>query len=200
MELERRRKAEGGFTFIEVMVVIILIALFAGAVGGTYSGPYKRMLLNKAARDVLLAAKYARTAAVEEQKMCKLVLDTVNRQVIVRVENWDAETGQTSESETRNAYWRTAKLGGDAQFEMVIVDKGEEEGTVATENQGEYTVTFRPDGMAENAVIQVGDGKKHYVVTISEATGLAKVVEGIATQFKSDTIDLDETGSETRTK
>ena len=182
------------------MVVIILIALFAGAVGGAYSGPYKRMLLNKAARDVLLAAKYARTAAVEQQKVCKLVLDIVNRQVMVRVVNWDEETGQTSESETRNADWRTSKLGGDAQFERVVVDKGDVEGAATPEDQGEYTVTFKPDGTAENTVIQVGDGTKHYVVTISEATGLAKVVEGIATEFKSDSIDLDDTGAATSTK
>jgi prepilin-type N-terminal cleavage/methylation domain-containing protein len=189
------RKARGGFTFIEIMVVIVLIALFAGAVGGAYSGPYKRMLLNKAARDVLLAAKYARTAAIEQQKVCKLVMDTINGLVMVRVVDWDEEAGQASESETRNAYWRTSKLGGDARFEMVMVDRNEED-AATTDGMDEYTVTFDPDGTAENAIIQVGDGKKHYTVTISEATGLAKVAEGIATEFKSDTIDLDDAGAE----
>jgi hypothetical protein len=112
--------------------------------------------------------------------------------VLVLVENWDEENSQTTVSETKNAYWRTVALGGDAQFELVAVDKSDMDISQADEAEGTFTVRFRQDGTAQNAVIQIGDGARHYVVTISEATGLAKVEEGVATDFKSDTIDLDQ--------
>jgi Tfp pilus assembly protein FimT len=176
-----------------VIVVIVLMALFAGAVGGAYTGPYKSMMLKKAARDVLLAAKYARGTAVEQQKVCVLTIDAANRQVMVMVENWDEENSQTVASETKNAYWRTVSLGGDAQFEMVAVDQSDMDVSQAAEGEGIFTVRFRQDGTSQNAVIQVGDGTRHYVVTVSEATGLARVEEGVATDFKSDTIDLEQT-------
>lgn len=187
------RKAGSGFTIIEVIVVIVLIALFAGAVGGAYSGPYKSMMLKKAARDVLLAAKYARSTAVEQQKVCILTVNAIDRQVLVMVESWDEDSSQTVASETKNAYWRTVTLGGDAQFELVAVDQSDMDVSQVDQADGVYTVRFRQDGTAQNAVIQVGDGSRHYVVTISEATGLARVDEGIATDFKSDTIDLEQT-------
>jgi prepilin-type N-terminal cleavage/methylation domain-containing protein len=195
-----RQKAKGGFTFIEVIVVIVLIALFAGAVGGAYSGPYKSMMLKKAARDVLLAAKYARGTAVEQQKICRLSIDAVNRTVMVTVESWDEENSETVASETKNAYWKTVTLGGDAQFELVAVDKSDVDAGETSESEGQYSVRFMPDGTAENTVIQVGDGARHYVVMVSEATGLARVEEGAATEFKSDTIDLEQTASGTGTK
>jgi Tfp pilus assembly protein FimT len=187
----KERRAGGGFTIIEIIVVIVLIALFAGAVGGAYSGPYKTMLLKKAARDVLLAAKYARGTAVEQQKVCVLTINAVDKQVMVMVENWDEDSGATTATETKNSTWRTVTLGGDAQFEVVAVDQSDMDPSQVDQAEGVYTVRFRQDGTSQNAVIQIGDGTRHYVVTISEATGLAKVEEGLATDFKSDTVDLE---------
>jgi prepilin-type N-terminal cleavage/methylation domain-containing protein len=189
-----RRNATGrGFTIIEMIVVITIIALLAGAVGGRYIKPYKRALLNKAARDVLLAARYARTAAVEQQKICRLVLDPALGQIAVRVESWNEEQEQTTESEVRNQYWRTVSLAGDARLEMVLVQASEYDAAgYQSPDTGEYAVVFRPDGTADNALIQVGDGIKHYLITISGTTGLPRVEEGTAEEFRGDTIDLDE--------
>jgi len=44
----------------------------------------------------------------------------------------------------------------------------------------------------EAALIQVGDGTRHYVITISAMTGRAVVTEGVAEEFGQDTVDLDE--------
>ena len=45
------RNTRCGFTIIEVLVVITIIALIAGVGGGFYIGTYKRMLVEKAARE-----------------------------------------------------------------------------------------------------------------------------------------------------
>jgi type II secretion system protein H len=192
MGRSRRQVVARGFTLVEILVVIMLIAIVASAAGGFYSGPYKRMQVHKGARDVLLAAKYARAAAVEQQKQVKLVVEAESRKISVRVENWDEETSQASESEVKNQYWRTTALGGDAQFEVVTVDRSDVDAGVRVDAPGETTVAFRPDGSAENAVIQVGDGMKHYTIIVSGTTGIARVIEGTTQDVKSDTVDLDE--------
>jgi hypothetical protein len=82
-------------------------------------------------------------------------------------------------------------LQGDVQFELVMVDKGDDEETLNSV-PGEEIVKFRPDGTAEAALIQIGDGTRHYVITISGMTGKVVVTEGVAEDFGQDTIDLDE--------
>ncbi len=54
---KRKQYTKRGFTIIEVLVVITIIALIAGVGSGFYIGTYKRMLVEKAARDFFLAAK-----------------------------------------------------------------------------------------------------------------------------------------------
>lgn len=187
------RKTKGyGFTIVELLVVITLMALLVGAVGGTYTKAYKSMTLKKAAREVLLAAKYARMTAVEQQKVCDLIVDAANRRVLVSVEEWDQESGQAVTSEVKNQYWRTVTLGGDVMFEAAEVDKTDSDEAFWYGESGQERVRFRPDGTAENAVIQIGDGVRHYVIAISGATGIARVIEGVAEDIPSDTIDLDE--------
>ena len=58
---------KSGFTIVELLVVITIIALLAGIGGGFHIGTYKRMLVEKTARDLFLAAKYARIMAIENR-------------------------------------------------------------------------------------------------------------------------------------
>ncbi len=57
-----------GFTIVEMLVVVVIIALIASVGGGIYVGTYKRMLVEKAARDFVLAAKYATIPAENKVK------------------------------------------------------------------------------------------------------------------------------------
>ena len=52
---------ECGFTLVEVLVVVVIIGLLGGLGGGVYIGTYKKLLVEKAARDFFLTAKYARS-------------------------------------------------------------------------------------------------------------------------------------------
>ena len=52
--------------------------------------------------------------------------------------------------------------------------------------------SFSPDGTAQTALVQIGDGKNHLTVSISAVTGRSKVYSDTADNVKSDTIDLDE--------
>jgi len=53
------------------------------------------------------------------------------------------------------------------------------------------TIIFLPDGTAQSAVVQIGDEKTHYTVSINAATGKAKLVSGTVENVKVSTVDLD---------
>jgi hypothetical protein len=55
----------------------------------------------------------------------------------------------------------------------------------------EQKVIFLPNGSAESAVLQIGDGKSHYTVAVVAATGKATLSSGTAKEIDTVSIDLD---------
>ena len=49
-----------------------------------------------------------------------------------------------------------------------------------------------PDGTAQSAVVQIGDGRNHYAASIAAGTGRVKVYEGTAEAVEAVSIDLDD--------
>ena len=58
------------------------------------------------------------------------------------------------------------------------------------EQEGSYVV-FRPDGTADSALIDIGNGTKNYVVFISAATGKVKILDEDIEELPEMVIDLD---------
>lgn len=179
----RKLTGTGGFTLIELLLVISLVVLLAGLGGNRYVVAYKRMLVEKAAKDIYLMAKYARVLAIEKRMDCKLVLDEAGKRFFLT-----SGYGET-ESVITDRYSKPQELGGDVEFEAVEVTS-----TVETDHdiwEGVKMVVFRSDGTADTAIIQLGDGKNHYSVYVMAATGKAKVMFGEAGDVPIDIIDLD---------
>lgn len=195
---ERRGKPNGirlvlntsGFTVVEVLLVVVIIALIASVSGGFYAGTYKNMLAKKSARDFLLAAKYAKITAIERQSPCKIEVDTANNRFGLVIEQFNEETGETEQVMVRDFYFKPVKFGGDIKFEDIRIKSADsEEGFEADEQN---TIVFSPNGTARSALVQIGDGKNHYTVSISAATGRAKMHFGTAKEVKTNTVDLDQ--------
>jgi prepilin-type N-terminal cleavage/methylation domain-containing protein len=178
-----------GFTIAELLMVILIISLIAGVGGGLYVGTYKRMLAEKAARDIVLAAKYARIMAVEQQKPYKMQLDPINNGIQLTLDEISEETEEVEQVVVRDAFFKSVQFGGDVKFEDIkIIPAGSE---TLTDVEEQTAIVFSPHGTAQTAVIQVGDGKNHYTVQIHAATAKAKMDFGIAKEVKSITIDLE---------
>jgi len=183
-----------GFTLAEVLVVVVIISLLAGLGGGIYVGTYKRMLVEKAARHLVLTAKYARIMAIEKQTQYKIQLDIANNGFHVVTTQWDEEAEQTEQIVVKDAYCKPVEFEGDVKFEDVQITPT---GLETTTDDEEQAIVFSPDGTAQPAVIQIGDGKTHYTISISTATGRAKMYFGavedlkIGTDVRIGTIDLD---------
>jgi len=175
-----------GFTIIELMLVVSIIALLAGASGAMYFGTYKRMLVEKAAKEVLLAAKYARVIAVEKQTRCKMMLDDTNNSFLLTVAGTDSQA-PGAENVITNEYSKPRQFAGDVKFEQIEITSRARTGDGAAEG----VIIFRPNGTADMAVLQIGDGKNHCTVYISAATGKGRIESGEAMETGLEVLDLD---------
>lgn len=178
-----------GFTLVEVLIVAAIIALIGGLGGGVYVGTYKKMLVVRTARDLLLTAKYARIMAIEQQRPYEILLDVENNGFVLVTSQFGEESGGTEQVVVRDYYCKPVEFEGEVKFEDIKVTSLTAD--TRAESEGGQRIVFSPSGSAEAAVIQIGDGKTHYTVSICAATGKGKVHVGTAVNVKTATVDLD---------
>ena len=177
-----------GFTLVELLMVAVIVALLAGAFGWSVVKSYKKMALEGAAKDIMLAAKYARIAAIEKQKTYELAFNVEERSFVLVSKEENPFSGELELMPVSNEYTKPGNLEGNVIFEKISISpvfqmgESEEESTV---------IAFNPDGTCDAAVIQIGNDKDHYTIYVSPATGKAKIAEGEADETMTGVIDLD---------
>jgi len=186
--------SDNGFTVAELLLVVIIIALVGGVGGGLYVGTYKKVMVQKSARQLVRTAKYAKILAVERQKPCKLVLDQAQKHYYLTVESVDEETQQPEKIVVRNEYCRPAKLADDVAFEKIQIASIDNQSADQSPHQrqdGKYVIIFAANGTCDGGIVQIGDGKRHYTVVFSSASGKATMLLGTTEKVQTETIDLD---------
>ena len=185
----RNQKSARGFTLIEILLVVVIVTMIAGLGGGYCVGSYKRLMVEKTARQLLLMATYARIMAIEQQRPYELQMDTGNRGFLLATTEMDEQTGETERVIVKDYYCRPVEFEGDVKFEDMVLSTPT--GEPLDDSDQEQKVVFLPNGSAESAVLQIGDGKTHYTVAVVAATGKATLSVGTAQQIDSVSIDLD---------
>jgi prepilin-type N-terminal cleavage/methylation domain-containing protein len=201
----------GGFTLTEMLLVVVIIALVGGVGGGIYVGTHKRMLVEKAARDFLLTAQYARIMAIEQGSRYMLRIGAVREPPLhaapvssvedrnggfwLETLQWDEEARSSTQVIVQDYYCRPVEFTGDVKFEDVRIvpvglETAEGRGGSRTARTGD-TIVFSPSGTAYAAVVQIGDGKTHYAISIDAATGKTTMYFGLAEKIKASSVDLD---------
>ena len=192
MYLHPRQRRPGnqacGFTLTEILLVVAIIVMIGGIGGGVYVGTYKRLLAQKAARQFLLMARYARIAAIEHQKPYELQLDP-EKGFLLATTQQNESTGQTERVQIANYYCRPVAFEGDVKLEDVRFDGSAAE--LGTDTDQGISIPFLPNGSSRAAVVQIGDGKRHYTVAVAASTGRATLYAGRAYAVRNGTIDLD---------
>jgi type II secretion system protein H len=184
------RMKQQGFTIAEVLLVVLIIGLIAGSGTGLYVGTYQKLRVQRAAYDFFLAAQYARIMAIERASRYTLQLDTTGHGFLLTTMQSDETGEQATEQIVTDPYCRPVQFEGDVVFEDVQIAQSEME--TDTENEDQQTVVFSPNGTAQMAVVQIGNGKTHYTISISAATGRAKIYYGTTENVKVTTTDLDQ--------
>ncbi len=179
----------GGFTLIELLAVIALIALMASATGSMAYGTYKKMLVEKAAKEIYLAAKYARLLAVEKQTYCRLMLDEESRAFCLTTGSANLMSEGAAARLVADAYSKPTQFGGDVKFEAIKVVSSYLAET-GSEDESK-SIVFYPDGTADTAAVQIGDGKNHYAVYVLSATGKVRVQLDEVDEMPVAIVDLD---------
>lgn len=178
-----------GFTLTEVLLVVAIIAMLGGLGGGYYVPTYKKLLVEKAARQFLLMARYARIMAIEQQRPYELLIDPNNRGFCLATAQADPETGESRRAVVRDYFCKPVEFEGEVKFEDVRL-----EACLATssgEMDSEQKIVFLSNGSAESVVVQIGDGKTHYSIAMVAGTGKANLYPGLTTDIRTASIDLD---------
>lgn len=179
-----------GFTLVELLVVVAIIALIGSVGGGMYVGTHNRMLVEKAARQFVLAARYARIMAIEQGRPYELHLAPATKRFLVMTTQWNEQTSAGEAVVVSDYYCKPVDLAENVSFEAIKIVAMAGEATSDEELQ--QKIVFRPDGSAESAVIQFGDGETHYTVAIVASTGKASLTVGTADEVRMAVIDLDQ--------
>lgn len=185
----RNRKSAPGFTLTEILLVVAIIAMVGGLGSGYCVGTYKKLLVEKAARQFLLMARYARIMAIEQQRPYELLIDPNNRGFFLSTAQMDPETGESQRTIVRDFFCKPVQFEGDVKFEdvqLTMYARG------APDDVGpEQKIVFFPSGSAQSAVFQIGDGKSRYSIAVVAATGKASLYVGVTTEVRTASIDLD---------
>ena len=176
---------------MELLAVVALIGLLATTGGGICYGTYKRMLAEKGAKGVYLSAKYARLLAVERQMQCRLVLDEEGSSYCLILGDMSYDEDEVSSQKIiSDAYAKPAQFGGDVKFEQITIASSYQ-AEIESDDEGDgKVIVFYPDGTADTASLQIGDGTHQYAVYVT-ATGKAHVRFGEATEVPVEIVDLD---------
>ncbi len=176
----------GGFTMVELLLVIALIALLAGIGGVMYIGTYRGALVKKAAREFFLAAQYARVLSAERLQSCRIEIDPQENRFALVMDHYDERTQRHIKMEIRDHCFKPVELAEDIKFERIETQYSPLEQQSSDDNG----IVFHPDGTTQNTLVQIGDGHDHYTICIW-ASGRVEVVEGQADTVEAKTIDLD---------
>lgn len=71
----QRKRAQGGFTLIEILLVLMIIGIVTAVVAPGFARSIRGNRLRTAARSVVMAGRYARSMAVLEQKAMDVSFD-----------------------------------------------------------------------------------------------------------------------------
>ncbi|RMF95720.1 MAG: prepilin-type N-terminal cleavage/methylation domain-containing protein [Candidatus Schekmanbacteria bacterium] len=157
---QRDRKIKG-FTLIEIILVITIIAIIVGAGIAFLDDSSTNFSLDSAARRIASDINYARSYALKTGKIVNVVFDSANNRYSL---------------EQEGAYIKHPLRKDD--FLITFTDKFNLEDVDLYQvviNGGGNSLNFNPDGTVNGGIIEIRYGGKKKVIIIDVSTGNIKI-------------------------
>ncbi len=166
----KRRTDPSGFTFIELLVVLIIISLVSAFVGPRVVAPLTGLHINTTAREIVAALRYNRSRAVSEKVVRVAVFDLDSRQVRT-FSTPAASVYAPDEQMILPPADRVYALPGGIRF----LHAASGESTIKT---GGFSLIFFPNGSSTGGeIVLAGDSGRRLGIRVDAITGLAQVAE-----------------------
>lgn len=145
-------KSQRGFTLLEVVVVVSLIALLAASAAYVLSGGVTNARVRAASKDLVAALRYTRTQAIVKREPMFLTLDVERRAYQAADRDW-------------------VELPKEMELSMV---------TAAQEvvQEGVARIRFFPDGASTGGHVEVIRGQAVWRIDVSWLTGEVRMHAG----------------------
>lgn len=189
MRTRTSQTGERGFTLVELVVVVAIIAVLSGMAVTRMAGSWGSTSLRVGARDLALAARYARDYAATRRVRSRLVIAVSEGRYWVEAENRGTDRARSGFERLGTSVGRARTLGAGTKFGAVRVEPRADAG--APGEPGRVTIVFEPTGEADAAAIVLTDGSRHWTLRVAPSSGRAELVEGEASQTVDDRKDLD---------
>jgi len=177
-----RLRPNSGFTLLEIVIVVILIALVMTLVVPRLVGTFGSASVTSGARQVASMLRYARGRAVMDRLRYRVELDLKNGEYWLAVETDPIRKRGVFQPTEGNVGGRR-KLPGSAVFgefrnNARTADSPDREDQGGPRGDG---VVFYPDGRGDSAQLVVQDEKERFGYTIEVMSALGRIVlrEGI---------------------
>lgn len=158
-----------GFTLIEIMVVVVIVAALFTFTIPSLSGVNENNRLRASVRELTNLMKYARTEAVFNARTTQVFLDTEQHEYWLDLRN-PADNRRNSDK-LKTTMERRRELEKNVAFEAVnAVEKNIlKSGTIA--------IDFYPDGTASPTLISLRNikGETRYTLEVLKSTGLIEI-------------------------
>jgi type II secretion system protein H len=179
-DLQRRHlRRGGGFTLLELVLVLLLLSLIASIVVPPMRNFGRGRKLGDAARDVVAATNYARSQAIAEGTAYRLYFDLNNRQF------WLAARTTDSFQPPRTDWGQRFTLADGLKMEVDIQALQTAQTPVALQqqqqkqSQSDLYVEFRPTGRIDTGTIRLSDEDGYVKEIVSESpTELYHIIDG----------------------
>jgi prepilin-type N-terminal cleavage/methylation domain-containing protein len=148
---DRKDKFLAGFTFVELLIVVILLSVVSALSVPNFRSTYYNFLLSDTSHNLTYLMRYAQASAIAERTNYRL--------------NFDSEYSK---------YWLTKSAGEEGDFARIAGKLGKvfdlnDSITVKTDNM---TVNFSPDGKIDKTNIYLSNGNdKFFTITTQDQSG-----------------------------
>jgi type II secretion system protein H len=160
--------AAAGFTFIEVILVTILLAILLTTAMPKFQQTAQRLRLEQGTFELAQLLRYARERAIAEGRTMIWAWDHEARQASVQPEAEDGGDGAAAEDQDAVRWTRSGRLPAGSAVAVAV-------GEVLVDCA---CIRFFADGTADPVEVAIVDGMLRLAITVKGPTGEVRVATG----------------------